>query len=299
MHDQAMKTTSSFGLLLQTLTGEERVLAVATVAAASSNDGSFTAAEATAVFDRLWVPRPSNIHERLAGLERGDFVRRGTKPRHWGVTPLGREAVRKLLSDLDVRAIEAQLNTVPGSEFGHVRHTLVTPAFAPIKWITAINRLLERFPFEQNVFLMTRFPENPADTRYLDPVRELIPLLRSAMSAHGLILHVASDRQLDDDLLGNVTAHMWACNYGIGILENRIDRGLNYNVMTEIGAMLMTGRRCALIKDTTVAKLPADLAGQIFKPVDLQVTDEVIAAAHIWASKDLGLGDCPNCYTQD
>lgn len=86
-----------------------------------------------------------------------------------------REAVRKLLSELDVRAIDAQLNALPGSDFAHVRHTLVTPAFAPIKSITAINRLLERFPFEQNVFLMTRFPEDASDTHYLDPVRELIP----------------------------------------------------------------------------------------------------------------------------
>jgi len=145
---------------------------------------------------------------------------------------------------------------------------------------------------------MTRFPEGASDTHYLDPIKDVIPLLRDALSAHGLTLHVASDRQLDDDLLGNVAAHMWACNYGIGILEDRIDRGLNYNVMTEIGAMLMTGRRCALMKDTTVPKLPTDLAGQIFKSVNLQATDDVIAAAHQWASKDLGLGDCRNCHTR-
>ena len=290
-----MKSPSSFGLLLQTLSIDERVLAVATVAAASTEDGSFTAAEATAVFDKLWVPRPGNIHERLGALAREHFVRRAIKPRHWAVTPLGREAVRKLLSDLDVRAIEAQLNSIPGSEFAHVRHTLVTPAFAPLKWITAINRLLEQFPFEQNVFLMTRFPESPSDTQYLDPVRKLIPLLRDALADHGLKLHVASDRQLDDDLLGNVAAHMWACNYGIGIVEDRIKRGLNYNVMTEIGAMLMTGRRCALMKDITVPKLPTDLAGQIFKSVDLEVTDQVLAATHKWAARDLGLGECRHC----
>jgi hypothetical protein len=290
-----MKSPSSFGLLLQMLSVDERVLAVATVVAASTEDGSFTAAEATSIFDKLWVPRPRNIHDQLGALAKGHFVRRATKPRHWAVTPLGRDAVRKLLSDLDVRVIEAQLKSVPGSEFAHVRHTLVTPAFAPLKWITAINRLLEQFPFEQNVFLMTRFPESPSDTHYLDPVRELIPLLRDALFAHGLKLHVASDRQLDDDLLANVAAHMWASNYGIGILEDRINRGLNYNVMTEIGAMLMTGRRCALMKDTTVPKLPTDLAGQIFKSVDLRIADQVVAAAHTWASRDLGLGACRYC----
>src|SRR4051794_2840446 len=109
-----MKSPSSFGLLLHTLPVDERVLAVATVAAICAQDGSFSAAEATAVFDKLWVPRPSNIHDRLAALENRHFVRRATKPRHWAVTPLGREAVRNLLSDLDVRVIQAQLNALPG-----------------------------------------------------------------------------------------------------------------------------------------------------------------------------------------
>lgn len=88
---------------------------------------------------------------------------------------------------------------------------------------------------------------------------------------------------------------MWACNYGVGILEDRINRGLNYNVITEIGAMLMTGRRCALMKDSTVPKLPTDLAGQIFKSIDLEIADQIVDATHNWAARDLDLGSCQHC----
>ncbi|MFN2477244.1 MAG: hypothetical protein ABR526_12995 [Chthoniobacterales bacterium] len=158
-----------------------------------------------------------------------------------------------------------------------------------------IARLTEEFPFEQNVFLMTRFPQDASDTGYLDPIRDIIPVLRSALAKHGLVLHLASTRQLDDDVLGNVAAHMWACNYGVGILEDRLDRGLNYNVIAELGAMLMTGRRCALLKDSSIPSLPTDLVGQIYKPVDLSDAAQIEAAAHSWAANDIGLGRCADC----
>ncbi len=96
-------------------------------------------------------------------------------------------------------------------------------------------------------------------------------------------------------LLGNVVAHMWACPYGIVIVENRTGDGLNSNVAIELGGILMTGRRCVILKDRTVSKLPTDLVGQIYKSVDLDKVDEVIAAAHTWVSEDLGLGRCANC----
>lgn len=290
-----VKQTLSFGLLLQQLSIEQRVLVVCSVAAARSEEGAFTAAEAQWIFDKVWVPRPGNIHDRLDVLEQQHLVRRAPRKRYWGITPRGTEVVQVLLQRVDAAAIEVELCGTFGSQFGHARHTLVPPSFAPVKWLKPIGRLTEEFPFERNVFLMTRFPRDRSDTQYLDPVRDIIPVIQAALAAHGLVLHLASKRQLDDDVLSNVAAHMWACNYGIGILEDRIQRGLNYNVMTELGAMLMTGRRCALLKDSTVLGLPTDLVGQIFKPVDVNNAREVDAVVHNWASEDLGLGACSRC----
>jgi len=62
---------------------------------------------------------------------------------------------------------------------------------------------------------------------------------------------------------------MWASRYGVAFFEDRRGRRVNYNLTIEIGSMLMTGRRCALLKDTSVEKLPTDLVGKIYKEVDL------------------------------
>lgn len=66
-------------------------------------------------------------------------------------------------------------------------------------------------------------------------------------------------------------------------------------MIIEIGAMLMTGRRCALLRDKSVPKMPTDLVGQIYKPVDFDDLDEVAAEIHKWAAEDLGFGPCAKC----
>jgi hypothetical protein len=100
---------------------------------------------------------------------------------------------------------------------------------------------------------------------------------------------------MHDDLWTNTTAHMWASRYGIGFFEDRIDRGLNPNLTIEIGGMLMIGRRCALIKDGSIERMPTDLVGLIYKSVDLAAPDTVALALHTWIRDDLALGKCPNC----
>lgn len=141
---------------------------------------------------------------------------------------------------------------------------------------------------------MTRFPD-PRNPIAGDPIEGVILAVRDALAPHGLILHRADDRIVDEDLLGNVAAYMWACRYGIALAEDRVGRGLNYNLVIEVGSMLMAGRRCTLLKDHTVPAMPTDLIGRIYKPVDLDDLDLVTSAIHAWAADDLGLGRCTSC----
>ena len=271
----------------------DKVLLAAAIVGMRNGDGLFKPSELIGFFDALRVPRPTNIHRELKSLESVQLLRRIGES--WAITPVGRRTVEEQLLLFDSAELDAYLKGTPGSFLGNERHIVIPPELAPPKWIPAIERLLQKFPFETNVFLITRFPESVTDTSYLDPVRSAIPTVKEALHAHGLTLHLASDRQLDDDLLGNVAAHMWACQFGIGVLENRIGRGLNYNVMTEIGAMLMTGRRCALLKDKTIPSMPTDIVGQIYKEIDLDDVRSLSSVVHGWASEDLSLGRCISC----
>lgn len=122
-----------------------------------------------------------------------------------------------------------------------------------------------------------------------------VAVSREVCRVHGLELHLASDRAIDDDLWTNVSAHMWASKHGVAFFEDRVGRGMNYNLTIEVGSMLMAGRRCALLKDTTIEGLPIDLVGRIYKSVDLEQPSTVEAALHAWIRDDLNLGSCDRC----
>jgi hypothetical protein len=250
-----------------------------------------------ALFEAFRLDAPGNVNQDLAQLRRAGLVTARTAQPRWSLTPEGREKVKELVGAVDVAAVMAELVLSPGAELGHALHTLIPPVLAPVKWQESIQRMLSDFDFDTNVFCMTRFPESDQDTGYLDPVTQVIPAVKAALSAHGLTLHLASDRQLDDDLYGNIAAHMWACRYGVGLFEDSAGRGLNENMIIEVGSMIITGRRCALLKDVTIEQMPTDFVGQIYKPVNFGDVAGVSAELHRWAANDLGLGECPACPT--
>jgi hypothetical protein len=246
-------------------------------------------ADVNRLFEELRVPVPSNTNVHLAQLRDLGLVVRRAGGGGWSLSPVGQQAVVELIGAIDPAKVAPFLVGAEGAEFGRGLHTIISPHFVPIKWAAALEAFFERNAFETNVFCMTRFPSDDQDEAYLDPVRDVIPVIREVLNQHGLELHLASDRQIVDDLLGNVAAHIWASKYGIGLLEDRVRRGLNYNVITELGAMLVMGRRCALLKDGSAPDLPSDIAGQIYKAVDFDDYGQVAGEVERWVIEDLGL----------
>ncbi|GAB3415874.1 hypothetical protein [Flindersiella endophytica] len=66
-------------------------------------------------------------------------------------------------------------------------------------------------------------------------------------------------------------------------------------MLIEIGGMLMTGRRCAIIRDSRVPSLPTDLVGHIYKATDLADHEATIEHVHRWIRDDLALTECDAC----
>jgi hypothetical protein len=200
----------------------------------------------------------------------------------WALTPLGVEAAGSVAETGTVESAQA-----PAAEFAHTDHTVIPAWAAPPRWTAGIDRLLERCPFESNVFCMTRFP---SEGGVPDPVKAAILTARETLAGFGLALHLATDSIVDDDLLGNVGAYMWGCRYGLGFIEDRMGRGLNYNTVIELGGMGLTGRRCAILKDWSVDALPTDLSGQIYRNIDLDKLTTVAEEVQKWVCSDLGFG---------
>jgi DNA-binding PadR family transcriptional regulator len=265
------------------------VLVLGELAGARNGSGWFAPKDLTELFEGFRIPSPGNVSQDLSRLRRDELVTvRPAKP-SWSLTPEGHETVAALIGEVDLKEVLAELDAPNSAELGNVQQTVIPPVLAPLKWREPITRMLAQYEFDTNVFCMTRFPEGLDDKSYLDPVAQVIPAAKDALAEHGLTLHLASARQLDDDLYANIAAHMWACRYGIGLFEDRAGRGLNENMIIEVGSMVMTGRRCALLKDETIEKLPTDFVGQIYKPVNFTDLESVSSELHRWVTNDLGL----------
>lgn len=246
------------------------------------------------LFDSFGLPKPAKTSNILLRLEGNAVARANGRGRVWSLTPVGRARSEELLSDLDVASLIAEATRGVGSFLGGMVHTVVPPPLAPPSMLPNLKGFLDDHPFERNVLGMTRFPDE-ADAEDPDPLKPVLDAAREVCAKHGLEFHLASDRDIEDDLWQNVAAHMWASRYGIAFFEDRRGRGINYNLTIEVGAMLMTGRRTAILKDRSSPNLPTDLVGKIYKSVDLDDLDAVKALLHAWIRDDLRLTSCPEC----
>jgi hypothetical protein len=255
----------------------------------------FTPGDVADMFESLRLPRPGGISQALDRLKNLGLVVRRRSGGAWSLTPEGHEKLVELIGSLDVAEIEAEIARTGSAELSDIQQPLIPPELAPVRWAVPIQRLLERFPFPNNVFCMTRFPQDKAEDEYPDPVQAVIAIAREVLSMHGLHLHMASDRNADDELFGSIAAHIWACKYGIGLFETRFGDEFNDNMQIEVGSMLITGRRVALLKDRDTPNMPTDFVGHIYKEADFDDIEAVAAEIHKWAAEDLGLGRCSDC----
>jgi hypothetical protein len=248
----------------------------------------FAPSHIESLFDDIGLPRPAKMSNLMARLEREASLTRvkGARGAAWKLTPSGRETAEDLASDMDLAALMVEVALPTATLLGDTAHPVIPPSLAPPALIGPLHTFLHEFPFERNVFGMTRFPGKPASGKK-DPLDPALAAARTVCERHGLVFHLASDRSIVDDLWPNVAAHMWACRYGLAFFEARGAHGLNYNLNIEVGSCLVLGRRIALLKDHSLAAMPSDLVGHIYREVDLDQPATVETEITAWLTNDL------------
>lgn len=275
-------------LRLQGLDLQLQTLVLGQLAASRSQDGAFSPGAVTQLFHDFALPAPAKVANLFAALTTKKLFAKQPHRGSYKVTPAGQAKVREQMTGIDLVALVAESAHKNAPVLGRTEHALVPVHLAPPALVQPLRSFLADHPFDTNVFGMTRFPDAKAGTT--DPIGRALAVVREICAESGLEFHLASDRAIVDDLWANVTAHMWACRYGVALFEDRVERGLNHNLLIEVGAMIMTGRRCALLKDGSIERMPTDFVGMIYKSVDLSAEDTVAAIVRAWLEDDLGVG---------
>jgi len=283
-----MTSNDPITLRLQRLDQQTQTLVLASLAADRDEKKVVTPAAVSELFIDFAVPPPVKIANTFASLKNKGLVMSVPGKGAYKVTPKGREAVAEKMSGLDLVSLIAEGATSNAPVLGQTTTALVPFTLAPPQLVQPLRDFLADHPFDTNVFGMTRFPDTKAGTA--DPVGRALAVALEVCKENGLEFHLASDRQIVDDVWPNVMAHMWGSRYGIGFFEDSVNRGLNYNLTSEVGAMSMTGRRVAMLKDGSIEKMPTDFTGMIYKSVDLKDEKTIREAIEKWIKDDLRIG---------
>jgi hypothetical protein len=135
---------------------------------------------------------------------------------------------------------------------------------------------------ERNVFLMMRFRAGPQ-------YDEIHKAIREAVGLYGLNLLRADDRDYTGDLWDNVCLYMLGSRFGVAVFEEIDVREFNPNVALELGFMIAHGKRCLLLKDQRMPRMPTDIVGKLYREFDsYNIPSTIGGAVGRWAL-DIGL----------
>ncbi len=269
----------SFGSL------NDQTLVVLHIATFRSDNKSASPSEILRTFIDLSIPPPKNVSQHLAALAKQKFILAPSTGR-WRVSQVGAERIRQLTGGVSESLITATLASPDDATIADAPHSLLPWEVAPVPFRASIGRFLEGRQFERNVFGISRSPRKDKPS---DVIAETLEVCRTTCADLGLDFHLASDRVVEEMLFSNIVAAMWACRYGIAIIEDTVEEGVNANVILEVGAMLITGRPCLLLKDVSVKKPPSDLVAHLYDEVDISQASSLDDAIRRWAKHRLGI----------
>lgn len=136
---------------------------------------------------------------------------------------------------------------------------------------------------DRNVFVMMRY-------RSEKHFAEIETSIRDALLRYGLIARLAKDGSVVDDLWENITYYMRFCRFGIAVFEDIDEREFNPNISLELGYMYAMNKRCLLLKEKRMPRLPVDICGRIYRDFDaLDILESIQEQVAEWCSRDLGL----------
>jgi hypothetical protein len=135
----------------------------------------------------------------------------------------------------------------------------------------------------QNVFVMMRY-------RQTHHFSEIESCIRNTLREFSLTARLAKDGALVDSLWGNIELYMKYSRFGIAVFEDIEERDFNPNIPFELGYMFAIGKRCLILKERRMPRLPTDMLGLIYRDFDVfDLQNSLKQQIKNWCTDDLGL----------
>ncbi|WP_052467181.1 hypothetical protein [Psychroserpens damuponensis] len=121
----------------------------------------------------------------------------------------------------------------------------------------------------RTAFLIMQFTETDVHDKIISTIKNLL-------LEYNITVLRADDKEYSDDLFANIKTYMHCCEFGISIFERVTEDEFNPNVSLEVGYMMGLNKPVCLLKDKTLKSLQTDLAGKLYKPINLFKIEDTI-----------------------
>ena len=102
--------------------------------------------------------------------------------------------------------------------------------------------------------------------RYRQRNGELLTVIKNTLAREGLFGLLASEHKLTDDLY-NPVACLLCCARGIAVFDKAEPREtFNPNVAYELGMLHLLGRRCLILKHSSLSTRQTDILMKVYTP---------------------------------
>lgn len=128
----------------------------------------------------------------------------------------------------------------------------------------------------RTAFLIMQFTETEVHEKIISTIKDLL-------KQYNIAVLRADDKEYSDDLFANIKTYMHCCEFGISIFERVTEDEFNPNVSLEVGYMMGLNKPVCLLKDKTLKSLQTDLAGKLYKPINLfKIEDSIKKHLNKW-----------------
>ena len=159
--------------------------------------------------------------------------------------------------------------------FGGLQEMIAEKIADSVDYIPAdIKESSERFYKDypdgtRTAFLIMQFTETDVHDKIISTIKNLL-------LEYNITVLRADDKEYSDDLFANIKTYMHCCEFGISIFERVTEDEFNPNVSLEVGYMMGLNKPVCLLKDKTLKSLQTDLAGKLYKPINLFKIEDTI-----------------------
>lgn len=159
--------------------------------------------------------------------------------------------------------------------FGGLQEMIAEKIAETVEYIPAdIKESSERFYKDypdgtRTAFLIMQFTETDVHDKIISTIKNLL-------LEYNITVLRADDKEYSDDLFANIKTYMHCCEFGISIFERVTEDEFNPNVSLEVGYMMGLNKPVCLLKDKTLKSLQTDLAGKLYKPINLFKIEDTI-----------------------